>query len=434
VKKVLFVIACLFYLGNLFAAGLAVQGKYRARGTSIRNLHLNSNAGNKYRNYMDHRFRFNAAFVANDLIVVKSDIDFFGNCSGYAGSSFGCIYGETFEAPSIAQASHPSNNALFNRWVRDDYSAGTFTAKRLWAEINTKFGLLQVGRQPDNWGAGIYASDGEGLWDNYGDTLDRIAFDMKFGSVLFSPYYGNYNDTNIESTNDIYEMGFKIKYHMVDTKNIYGLYVALRGSRDTEQRLQTYDLYATHSFGPVNLLLELVFQNGSIAGAGIDANGILARFDGDVASWLNTSIEFGSATGEDDDNQDYTGYSFNPDFKPALILFAQEFGQHPFRSSATRGATTFSYPSSVNDAWYLKPKLGFKYGASSYDLSLIWAQKRSTSKSLGYECDFTYKYKSSENLFYAVDLGVLMPGEEFEDTGVELTYAVIGGLRVGILF
>ena len=57
--------------------------------------------------------------------------------------------------------------------------------RRAWAEVETPFGLLKFGRQPNHWGTGIYANAGgedpiHGTYDldsDYGDTVDRVSFD-----------------------------------------------------------------------------------------------------------------------------------------------------------------------------------------------------------------------------------------------------------------
>ena len=109
-------------------------------------------------------------------------------------------------------------------------------------------------------------------------------------------------------------MGFKIKYDMVDTKNIYGLYLARRAARDSLSKITTYDLYAEHDFGLLGLQLELVFQNGSVSGHSLDSTGLLARLYSDISPTFRAAFELGSASGDDIDNDDKTGFSFNPDF------------------------------------------------------------------------------------------------------------------------
>lgn len=409
------------------AAGLAVKGNYRARGNNYRNLPFDQKTGARYRNYIDHRFRFNGVFVANDLIVIKSDIDFLGNCADYDGSSFGCLFGQ--EEPT--SGNHPAKHSLLSHWGGNNVN--TVYAKRMWAEINTKYGLLSVGRMPDAWGAGIFANSGDELWDNYGDSRDRLQFDMKIGSVDISPFFGNLSERDIESTNDLYEMGFKIKYNMVDTKNVYGLYIDLESSKGSD-KLTTYDLYANHNFGIINFELEIAFQNGKMAGRSLDASGILGRLVKGYKDWITASLEVASASG-DDSSDDYTEFSYNPDYKPTLIMFAQEHGSKPFRSNDDQ------YPASVHNALYLKPKLEFVSGNSTYDIAYIWgnrhyADDRSKKKALGHEIDFSYVYRNNENLFYGIDAAIFRAGEYFKGDAEQYKakIATFLGAKVGIKF
>jgi len=436
-KILLSVNIILFFVLKVFSAGLAVKGNYRARGNSIRNLHFDSSRKASYRNYIDHRFRFNAAFVANDLIIIRSDIDFLGNCDGYPGSSVGCLLGHN----SPDNNSNPGNSGLLNRWTGSSGGA-TVYAKRLWAEINTGYGILLIGRQPDSWGTGIYASSGDSMWGNYGDSLDRVQFDMKYGSIRVSPFYGNYAEGDIDSTADIYEMGFKVKYNMVDTKNVYGFYLVHRSSRDTENRLSTYDLFADHNFGIMKLELELVFQNGHFPGGNIDATGILARVVSDPSRAFIVQFEAGYASGTDTSDNVYGDYAFNPDYRPALILFAHEYAQAPFRMGAGIGGQSYSYPASVHNALYLKPSLKFKYGNALYEAAFLWAQRqqeddRSSGLSLGYELDIMVTYQVNENLTYGADFGFFLPGDYYEKLdGItkDVTFALLGGIKAGVKF
>ena len=438
------ILVAIFFAIDVLSAGLAVKGSYRARGNSFRNLHLDSSMDTRYRNYIDNRFRLNAAFVANDLILIRSDIDFLGNCGEYSGSSFGCLLGyNTQDAQNIntsLTSSSSRNNFLLGRWVPSD--SNSISARRMWAELNTKFGILIIGRQPDHWGLGIFANSGDELFDNYGDSLDRIQLAMKFGAVDFTPYYGLFSERSIDRTNDIYEMGFKVKYNMNDTKNVYGFYLDIRSSRDKNNRVSTYDLFAKHNFGVVNLGLELVFQNGKVEGNSIEANGILFNLSGDVAKWLKATAEVGFASGSDSETNPYKEFSFNPDFKPALILLSHEYGQPPFRLKGNDGSVTYHYPASVSNAVYFKQAFQAMHKNSIFDVSFIWAKrhqtdKRSDGKSLGYELDFSYSYRQNDNLFYGMDVAIFKPGAYYDlIDGVDkkLTFASLLGLKVGVTF
>jgi|GEM_PF-311230 len=46
--------------------------------------------------------------------------------------------------------------------------------KRLWAEWNSRLGLLSVGRMPSHWGLGLIANNGNCLDCDFGDSVDRV--------------------------------------------------------------------------------------------------------------------------------------------------------------------------------------------------------------------------------------------------------------------
>ena len=96
----------------------------------------------------------------------------------------------------------------------------------------------------------------------------------------------------------------------------------------------------------------------------------------------------------------------------------------------------------MQNAVYVKPKVGFKSGNSTYDIWFVWAERqqkdrRSLGKTLGYEVDFTYLYERSENLVYGADLGFIKPGDYYEsidNKNNDLSFGFMGRLKVGVMF
>jgi hypothetical protein len=73
-----------------------------------------------------------------------------------------------------------------DRTPRDDYNGFSNVDPRwLYADIHTKVGLLRVGQQPNHWGLGILANDGDhpSLFGDYryGQIVERILFATKPG-------------------------------------------------------------------------------------------------------------------------------------------------------------------------------------------------------------------------------------------------------------
>jgi uncharacterized protein (TIGR04551 family) len=67
-------------------------------------------------------------------------------------------------------------------------------AKRAWAEVLTPLGLLSFGRMPSSWGMGILSHAGNGIDDDFGDSVDRLQFALlplktPFGTLSLIPMY-----------------------------------------------------------------------------------------------------------------------------------------------------------------------------------------------------------------------------------------------------
>jgi len=112
---------------------------------------------------------------------------------------------------NIVYGSTPDGTYLDGTPRRPDLPLGAFTddqappeggrnnlrdsihVRRAWAEVETPFGLVKFGRQPNQWGMGIYANGGgydpiHGTYDldtDYGDTVDRVSFDAGIPGTHF---------------------------------------------------------------------------------------------------------------------------------------------------------------------------------------------------------------------------------------------------------
>ena len=117
------------------------------------------------------RLRLEPTLNVSDTVKVHAQIDIFDNLvlgstpaglSGTARSGEAALdIGSTSQAPPIAGRNTTTPAIL---------------VKRAWAEVGTPIGLIEAGRQPFQWGLGIFANDGS-CWDcNFGDNVDRIKY------------------------------------------------------------------------------------------------------------------------------------------------------------------------------------------------------------------------------------------------------------------
>jgi uncharacterized protein (TIGR04551 family) len=56
--------------------------------------------------------------------------------------------------------------------------------KRAWAEVQTPIGMISFGRMPSQWGLGIYSHAGNGIDDDYGDSVDRLQLAIPIGQIV----------------------------------------------------------------------------------------------------------------------------------------------------------------------------------------------------------------------------------------------------------
>ncbi|MCP4196435.1 MAG: TIGR04551 family protein, partial [Proteobacteria bacterium] len=59
--------------------------------------------------------------------------------------------------------------------------------RRVWGEVLTPFGQLRFGRMGDDWGLGMLHNAGNGLNDDWGNSVDRIMFAFKINDWIIAP-------------------------------------------------------------------------------------------------------------------------------------------------------------------------------------------------------------------------------------------------------
>lgn len=82
---------------------------------------------------------------------------------------------------NILEVGQSSPNAGWNA-LRD-----AIQVRRVYAKVATPIGELRFGRQPNNWGLGMYANSGDCIDCDHGDNVDRISFVGMLGSYYLVP-------------------------------------------------------------------------------------------------------------------------------------------------------------------------------------------------------------------------------------------------------
>ncbi|MCC6806357.1 MAG: TIGR04551 family protein [Deltaproteobacteria bacterium] len=82
---------------------------------------------------------------------------------------------------NVLEVGQASPNAGWNA-LRD-----VIQVRRVYAKVATPIGELRFGRQPNRWGLGMYANEGDCIDCDHGDNVDRISFVGMLGSYYIVP-------------------------------------------------------------------------------------------------------------------------------------------------------------------------------------------------------------------------------------------------------
>ena len=167
---------------------LQLDGYLRVRGQLFNNLDLGHGlnnpdaAGFPYspqqltHNYSgtqtsgNMRFRLEPTINVSELVRVRAQVDILDNY--VLGSSAWKGFDNPFSPYPIPW--YGASRVLYQNDPTADRAP--ILPKRAWGEVQTPVGLLSFGRMPSEWGLGILTTAGEGIDDDYGDTVDRIQF------------------------------------------------------------------------------------------------------------------------------------------------------------------------------------------------------------------------------------------------------------------
>ncbi|MCU0663451.1 MAG: TIGR04551 family protein [Myxococcota bacterium] len=128
------------------------------------------------------RLRLEPTLNVSEDIRIKAQIDFLDNVM--MGSTpryyqnFGAISPSTIEAGRLQGWDMGPPNA--NQAI---------VVRRAWGEVMTPIGQLRFGRMGDHFGLGMVHNSGNGVNDDFGDTVDRLMFAAKLNDWLIAPAF-----------------------------------------------------------------------------------------------------------------------------------------------------------------------------------------------------------------------------------------------------
>lgn len=135
-----------------------------------------NSSGDKTNVGVNMRFRFEPTINVSEEVRIRTQIDaldnlVWGSTPDYAFSrNGGAGYWNDRNEFSIFSQSQTAPRAGINS-LND-----SIMLKRVWGEVSTPIGILRFGRMGSHWGLGMLHNDGNGIDNDYGDTVDRISF------------------------------------------------------------------------------------------------------------------------------------------------------------------------------------------------------------------------------------------------------------------
>jgi uncharacterized protein (TIGR04551 family) len=171
----------------------------------------------------DMRFRLDPTINVSEEVRVRATIDMLDNVvmgSTPAPAPYGDLTGSNQTAP----ASGPQNIAV----------------KRAWAEVQTPIGLVSFGRMPSQWGLGIYSNAGNGVDDDYGDSVDRIQIAIPVGQLIgglaLIPYWDFSASGLTSAALPNYGLGQPIDIDQADDVGVIGVRIVRQDTVDELRR------------------------------------------------------------------------------------------------------------------------------------------------------------------------------------------------------
>ncbi|MCP4676080.1 MAG: TIGR04551 family protein [Deltaproteobacteria bacterium] len=128
------------------------------------------------------RFRLEPTLNISEEVWIKSQIDFLDNVMLGSTPRFWQNYGET--TPGLIETGR------IQGWnMGPPGPSDMIVVRRVWGEVMTPLGQLRFGRMGDHWGLGMLHNAGNGLNQDFGDSVDRIMFAAKINDWMIAPAF-----------------------------------------------------------------------------------------------------------------------------------------------------------------------------------------------------------------------------------------------------
>ena len=423
-----------------FALTLDWSGYFRADHDFVHNYQMNKSApgysnsttdsgeyikgeGKKSTTFSSVFMKLKPRVLVNDNVIVRSEWNVGDPVYGFFGRS---VPNEDRNNPFSTQ--------------KDAFS---LTVSRLWLDVHTDFGTVQVGRAPMQWGLGVIFNSGDNPFDRYQSTSDTIRVVSKFGNLSLMPLYAKnamgrslagsrdpFTDIIMQGSDDVTDYGLGLTYKSTEEDLEGGILYYKRNANDSQtnyyynyastayhytagpngMNLKLLDIYAKKTWRRFSLGAELPIYNGQIG----DMNGIGARNNYKATAvaveatlkydtWTH-NLKLGTVPGQSpttsgapNRGKAFGAMQFHRSYKLGQILFNYNLGNFgavnpdpiPLNSAGSTtspgtGSVNPSYVSpydaSITNAKYIMFSSEKRWEQWGLNFGLVWAKANQTAQ------------------------------------------------------
>jgi hypothetical protein len=429
---------------NVFAAAFSYSGDWRAEVAMYHDLSLDKNnpgtvsadyatgsngaplqpnAVSRTKTYWLQRFKIKPELIVYDNVRIKTE--------------WILLAGSTLTSTSMGGN---TNNMVAGGIMGTDNINANLSVRRAWLDWSSDWGVFTMGRQPFNFGLGMTYNSGDGLWDYYGDSVDRIAYKLMAGDVFVQLAYdiraeGAVNYAGDDHSTFMSQIGYIEPESNMEIAFMWHFDFGAYG-----ERIHTYDVYQKKTFASADITLgwEFAYQKGKMQDTEsngtmdtVQAFGFLFEFN-----WAPAPVEFGFktgfATGDNGDvNDKYYAFHYNRAYKIAMLLFNEDIG---VAGDSVHGSQGIGADFNNQGAVFLAPYFNwtvfnnFRWG-NTIAAAITQKSVAGRNKHLGIEWDTDFTYMWKDNLETGLKFGALFPAGYFATRATAIGLMATVGLK-----
>lgn len=344
-------------------------------------------------------------------------------------------------------------------YVFGDTNTSALVLNRVWLEWTSDVGVLSVGRMPFSWGYGLQWDAGNGIWDDFQTTLDRIEYRLHLGNIVGALAYSkNRKGTVLADLNDavfitaylqynnpesdteagiLYENQYRSgsqtpdlmsgggnPYRLPTTSFQTGTPYPLATKFPSARRNSVIDLYVKKKMGYFSfggefgwLTGESVDFNGDGKSDDLNGFGVVGNAEYEYHK-VKAFLEVLYASGESDltQNRNNGFVALHRNRRPGLILGRELLGLYNGNTVAQGSCVVYGGANTFSGCLYFRPGIRYAWSPTlSSGLEVIIARKASKGPgedaNLGVELDAGTDYTIYQNFDLGVNLAYLFPGK-----------------------